>query len=503
LRTKEKTNGIGPLTESSQEWQFIRAKRWLVILISAVLLTPCWWHRHIEAGDLGSHVYNAWLAQLIEKGQAPGLYIAPQWNNVLVDWLLLHVGSLVGFGVAEKLVVSFCVLVFFWGVFAFVAASAERPPWFLAPCIAMLAYGYAFNMGFFNYYLSLGLAALSLALLWRGRGLARAAGVVLLPLVLLAHPLGFLWLVGTALYIFFWNKFAGWWKLAIPLAAVGLLLAVHWYLDDKPQFAADWDRPPFYVLNGADQLVLYSRRYAVIVAIAVLIGVLCVAMEVFPRLRDLSLWRSLRLPLGLYAVAVVTTALLPENLKPSATGGLIGLLDSRLTAITAIFGSCVLNQVRPRKFALPAFAACALAFFALLYHDTLVLNRMESNVESMVSALPFGTKVLSTIWAPPGSHIWFMSHLADRACIGRCFSFGNYEPSTGQFRVRARPGNAIVTASYDDSGDMQSGEYEVQDEDLPMKEIYQCDPKDLTKLCIRDLSSGELNGRLGYKPPSD
>ena len=35
--------------------------------ISALLVVPCWWHRRIEAGDLASHVYNAWLAQLIEK----------------------------------------------------------------------------------------------------------------------------------------------------------------------------------------------------------------------------------------------------------------------------------------------------------------------------------------------------------------------------------------------------------------------------------------------------
>jgi hypothetical protein len=491
------------LTENSQEWQSIRGKKWLVIAISVLILAPCWWHRHIEAGDLGSHVYNAWLAQLIEKGQAPGLYFAPQWNNVLVDWMLLHAADLVGFAAGEKIVVSLCVLVFFWGVFAFVMASAERAPWFLAPCIAMLAYGYAFNMGFLNYYLSLGLAALSLALLWRGKGIGRIAGVILLPLVLLAHPLGMLWLVGTAAYIFLWDKLPGWWKLLIPLAAVCALLAIHWYLDYKPEFAADWERPAFYVLNGADQVVLYSRRYAFVAAAAVLLGVVCTAVDAFPRTRDAAFWRSVRLPLGLYAVALMTTALLPQNLKPSATGGLIGLLDSRLTAITAILGLCVLNQMRPRKFALAGFAACAVVFFALLYQDTQVLNRMESNVESMVHELPFGTKVLTTIWAPPGSHIWFMSHLADRACIEHCFSFSNYEPSTEQFRVRARPGNAIVTASYDDSGEMQSGEYEVQDEDLPMKEIYQCDVKDLTKLCIRDLAAGELNGRLGYKPPAD
>ena len=48
---------------------------------------------------------------------------------------------------------------------------------------------------------------------------------------------------------------------------------------------------------------------------------------------------------------------------------------------------------------------------------------------------------------------------------------------------------------------MASGQYQVQDEDLPIKQIYQCDANDLTKLCIRDLEAGEINGRIGYKPP--
>src|SRR6267143_4307425 len=100
--------------------------------------------------NCASHVYNAWLAQLIGKGQAPGLYIAKQWNNVLFDVALLRAANLVGMAAAQKIVVSACVLIFFWGVFAFVAAVTERPPWFLTPCIAMLAYGYPFNMGFMN-----------------------------------------------------------------------------------------------------------------------------------------------------------------------------------------------------------------------------------------------------------------------------------------------------------------------------------------------------------------
>ena len=162
--------------EPSPGWQFVRAKKWIIFTVSIVMIVPCFWHQRIEASDLASHVYNAWLAQLIEKGQAPGLYIVRQWNNVLFDWTLLHSANIVGFGAAEKIVVSLCVLIFFWGVFAFVAAVSERPPWLLTPCIAILAYGYAFNMGFLNYYLSLGLASLSIALLWRGRGLERFLG---------------------------------------------------------------------------------------------------------------------------------------------------------------------------------------------------------------------------------------------------------------------------------------------------------------------------------------
>src|ERR1700749_2695856 len=92
--------------QAAQEWLFVRAKKWLIVAISIAMIVPCFWHRRIEAGDLGSHVYNAWLAQLIEKGQAPGLYIVRQWNNVLFDWLLLHTANIAGFAAAEKIIVS-------------------------------------------------------------------------------------------------------------------------------------------------------------------------------------------------------------------------------------------------------------------------------------------------------------------------------------------------------------------------------------------------------------
>jgi hypothetical protein len=483
-------------------WQSVPAKKWAILVISAVMIVPCMWHRHIEAGDLGSHVYNAWLVQLIEKGQAPGLYLVRQWNNVLFDWMLLHAANAVGFAAAEKMVVAACVLIFFWGVFALVGAASGRPPWYLAPSIAMLTYGYAFNMGFLNYYLSLGLASFSLALLWRGRGLERLGGLLLAPLILLAHPIGFLWLAGTALYLLLWTKLPGWWALSAPLAALTTLLLVRWYLAQQSRFPVDWVHDPFYLMTGADQLALYGQRYTVLGWVALAFGVLCVLVEVIALRGGTCFWKSVRFSAELYLLALVAVALLPENLRPSISGGWIGLLASRLTAITAIFGLCLMGCLKPRKWHLAGFGATAVVFFAFLYQDTLVLNRMESTAENLVSHLPFGTRVIATIWAPPGSRVSFIGHIADRACIGHCFSYANYEPSSGQFRIRVHPGSPVVSASDDDSEDMQAGMYDVEDEDLPLEQIFQCDEKDLTKLCIRDLASGEKNGRLGYKPPA-
>ena len=483
--------------------QFVRANKWLILVVSIAMIVPCVWHRRIEAGDLASHTYNAWLAQLIEKGQAPGLYIVRQWNNVLFDWTLQHAASVFGFALAEKLVVSLCVLIFFWGVFAFISAASGQPPWFLTPCIAMLAYGYSFNMGFLNYYLSLGLSSFSLALLWKGRGLARLFGLALVPFIILAHPIGFLWLAGAALYLFLWTYLPKMWNMALPVAAVSLLFAIHADLAHQTKFPVDWFHDPFYIMNGADQLTLYGQRYIILGWATFFFGVLIFLIDLISRRRDISFWKTLRLPSELYLIAILAVALLPENLRPSISGGWIGLLASRLTAITAIFAICLMSVLKPRKWHLAGFGVCAIVFFSFLYQDTLVLNRMESTVQNLVRSLPFGTRVIATIWATPDSRVSFIGHIADRACIGHCFSYANYEPASGQFRIRVRPGSPVASASDDDSEDMQAGEYEVQDEDLPLKQIYQCDEKDLTKLCIRDLASGEKNGRLGYKPPAN
>src|SRR5690242_11527939 len=75
------------------------------VLTSLAVLIPCFWQSRLQAGDLSSHLYNAWLAQLIGMGQAPGLGIASQHTNVLFDLLLSTLLRGVGAAAAQRIAV--------------------------------------------------------------------------------------------------------------------------------------------------------------------------------------------------------------------------------------------------------------------------------------------------------------------------------------------------------------------------------------------------------------
>lgn len=472
----------------------------LRLLISVLLVLPCFWHRHIQAGDLGSHTYNAWLAQLIQQGKAPGLYLATQRQNVLFDYILFYLCKAFGFGLGEKLAVSVSVLIFFWGAFAFYRAATHQRPWFLVPLIAMTAYGYVFHMGFMNYYLSLGLAGFGLSFLWEGKRQGIFATVLLAPFIVLAHPLGILWLLGVGIYRLAWLRLSGWFRLVLPVLVVSGLAALRLYLSHPVKYEADWAERPFYQWNGLDQFRIFGPTYDRLALTVLLLSLLFMGLAIYRRKAEPEFWKERRLLLELYLVSFVAVMCLPEDLRPVSEGSWIGGLATRLTLICTIFALGFLASLQPRIWHLLALSICAAIFFYSLYRDTGFLERLEQNAESITRQLPFGSRVSSTVFSPPHFRPQY-EHLVDRACIGHCFLFSNYEPSTQKFRVRVgKEGSPLVAATVDASEDLQFGNYDIEDGDLPMKQIYQCDRSDLTKLCVRDLEAGEKNGRLGYRP---
>jgi hypothetical protein len=496
-RTERQSSSRGHVLVQSAV--FVRDNCWKFLGISAAVLVPCFWHRTIAAGDLGSHVYNAWLAQLVEHGQAPGLWLAHRWNNVLFDLLLDALGTVVSLHLAEKIAVSLAVLIFFWGTFALVSAATRRAPWYLCPCIAMFAYGYSFHMGFMNFYLSLGLAFFGTAISWRGKGWELLVPVALAPLIVLAHPLGFAWLVGGSVYGMIAERIPRRYQIVLLAASAASLLTVHYYFWHHDIVNAQ--DGPVYFFNGTDQVVLFGARYAI--PQFALLGFIFVALvaDFFSRPWGKFRWEDYAVSLQLYIIVCLGVILLPEGIRFPHQPSSLALLTERLTSVSAAMLCCLLGSMRPRKWHLIACAALAAIFFVFLYQDTATLDRMEAQVVRLVRTLPPGQRVLGTIKPFPGSRI-LIQHMLDRACIGYCFSYGNYEPASGQFRVRTTPGNPHAMFDFDDTSDMENGTYEVQDDDLPAYQVYQCSVSG-RDLCIRPLEAGEMNDRLGVHPRSD
>jgi hypothetical protein len=462
-----------------------------VVLISALLVIPCFWHTHIQAGDLGSHVYNAWLAQLIEHHQVTGLVIVRQWSNVLFDLLLLGVGNLIGLVGAEKVVVSFAVLIFFWGSFSFVSVISGRVNWLLTPLLFPLSYGYVFHMGFFNFYLSVGFAFFAISVAPGGGAGNWLLAAPLALLSLFAHPIGFLLAVSVTIYIQVWRALPIWWRWVAPTVVMIFLGLLRFYFASHQALEADWRSSGFFQLLGQDQLNLFGHRYFVLSCFALAWGILSVAASVYDWLfRAKSATPALGLCCELYLVAIVATFCLPENLRTSIYAGWVGLLVSRLTLVTAIFGLGVLATLRLPRWSVHGFAMIGVLFFVFVRQDTGKLDRMEAGARAAIQTLPPGTRIVAVANPPDDWRIDFIHHSIERACVGRCFSYGNYEPSSLQFRVRALPGSWVVTDSVDKSESMSSGDYIVQNSDLPLTSIYPCDESDFTVLCALPLREG-------------
>ena len=109
--------------------------RTLIAVVALLLLVPCFWQPRIEAGDLASHTYNAWLAGQIELRKVPAgsVTLAHPITNVLSDWALQALLYKIGRTGAERIVVGAAVEIFFWGAFFFVAAVAGEHSWIIAP----------------------------------------------------------------------------------------------------------------------------------------------------------------------------------------------------------------------------------------------------------------------------------------------------------------------------------------------------------------------------------
>jgi hypothetical protein len=339
-----------------------------------------------------------------------------------------------------------------------------------------------------------------MAILWRGKGWDWLVAAALALLAAVAHPLGLAWLLVTTAYVLIAEFAPGWrYQLLLFAAAVSALFAFHLYL--WRHYSVYQGTGPAYFFNGADQLLLFGSRYRIPEYALVAFALVSLTLDCIHRGRQSGVSNYYAIPLQLYVLVEISVRLLPGGIHFPPPEAALALLTERLTSVSAALACCVLGGMQPRKWHLAALAAIAAVFFSFLYQDTAKVNQMEQQIVRLVSMLPPNQRVMATILPPDDSRI-MVQHIVDLACIGRCFSYGNYEPSTGLFRIRALPGNPYVLSDYQRVVEMEDGEYMVQPKDLPVYQVYQCSPRG-TDLCIHPLEAGEENDSRGVHPDGD
>lgn len=487
---------LSPFPALNAAVSFVRHHPVAIFLASVVVLIPCFWHRHIQAADIGSHLYNAWLAQLIHQGAAPGLHIVPQTSNMLFDLMLSALFHAFGPVAAERIAVSVAVLTFFWGAFALCSAAAESAQWSVTPILAIIAYGFMFNMGFFNLYWSVGFSFFALAILARGR---RYDYVLLLPLAALiwmAHLLGTAGLLALGGYLAIARLIRTRWQLVLTTACIGAYFLARWYV--LHHLVLLGRESSLYWMLGTDQFIIYAYHYCWISVAVLTIGAIAVSLGLLRGGRE-ALSRTV-LWIQIFVIMAIAVAYAPGGVFHPKLG-LMGFLPDRASLYSVVLMCCLIAAARPTKWHAAAFSIVALAFFTLLYRDTLKMEQVETNLEKVVATFKPGERVVATIFPMNGSRI-HVQHNVDRACIGHCFYIANYEPSSGQFRIKVDPGSPLVTSSQEASIEMQEGRYIVKEQDLPLKEIYQCGPE-FSQICVHDLAAGEYNGAAAYAQLDD
>lgn len=236
---------------------------WYLLTSMAVLL-PCYWQPRIQAGDLSSHIYNAWLAELIESGRLDGLQIVHQTTNILFDLILTGLLPWVGADWAQRVSVSLAVLIFVWGAFAFVSAVSGRAVWQLLPCLAIVAYGWVFHMGFFNFYLSLGLCFWGLAALWKPNSARVAAACALFAVAYASHALPVSWAIALIAYSWIARALPARARAILITAALMVLLLAHFMVTRR--LASTWGLNQLAAAIGADQAVVFDHKYGLVMA---------------------------------------------------------------------------------------------------------------------------------------------------------------------------------------------------------------------------------------------
>jgi len=353
----------------------------------------------------------------------------------------------------------------------------------------MLAYGWVFHMGFFNYYISLGLCFWALSLAWdfRPAGLASAAAIFALAYV--AHGLPLAWSAGVLAYRFAADRLLPNHRGQVFVTAVAGVLLLTFTIGSV--WKTQWFGDQLAASIGVDQVVPYAARYwwvSLLLALAIVYAVVYVV-----RVRG---WRAALswTPVHIALLTSLGIVVIPNWISIPNYNHALVFLAQRTSLTLCIVLCAVAASSPPQRMPKYLLLGAAILFFGFLYRDEAALNGLEDQIAAAVAQLPANSRVLSAVEA---AYVRSnpVSHMIDRECIGRCYSYGNYEPSSSQFRVRLSGASPLVVATDRAANQLQGGSYIVQPRDVPVYQIF-ANPDG--QLMIRQLTPGMQSGMSAW-----
>ena len=465
-----------------------RAGSLLMAGIAIVLLIPCFWQAHIQAGDLSSHLYNAWLAGQVGRGTIPGLTLAHPTTNVLADWILQALSGAIGPSWAERLLVAAAVQIFFWGAFAWIAVIQGRRPWIVVSFLAMLSYGLIFHYGFLNFYLSTGLSLCVMALLWHASWRRFYVALPVVVLAFLAHPLPLVWGIAALAYVAVARRLSDQLRILLLPTVFSVLILIQTAL--MILFPSVWSLDQFLnpegllAITGAEQFWLYGTKYLVVVA-----GVLLIWSALF--LERIDRYDMLSDPIAhLWLLNVAALVLLPVRIQFPGYQHAFVYIPQRVSLFIAIFFCAMISGGRYGRGLTRLSVLVAAAFFTFVYVDARAMNRIEAKVTELTAGLPPGQRVVAALQDSGSERLNGLIHVGGAACWGHCFDYANYEPATAQFRIRVGRPNPAAAPTMQIVQELEKGTHIVTSEEAPLYSI--CPSQDPAQpFFLKKLGAGE------------
>jgi hypothetical protein len=246
----------------------------------------------------------------------------------------------------------------------------------------MLAYGWVFHMGFFDFYLALGLCfwALAVAWEWRPRRVAMAGALLLLAYT--AHALPVIWTIGLLLYQWLARRISP--RARVKVTAAWVLGIVLLQAVFSRTMLSAWSLGQVRMASGADQVFVFDGKYYV-----VLIGLLLVwGMLFLDLLKDAGLLGVVSsVPFQFCLISAAAVSILPGTLLLPGFRHTIVYMAERMSLGVGICVCAMLAAARPREFQRYAMAVVALVFFGFLYRDEKALNLIDDRLSGTIARI--------------------------------------------------------------------------------------------------------------------